>query len=42
MKMFDEHNKPTEVFRMARDRFQDSDLVPIRLRLIGRREMNAR
>ena len=42
MKMFEEHNKLTEVFRMARDRFQDSNLVPIRLRLIGRREMNAR
>lgn len=32
MKMFDEHNKLTEVFRMARDRFQDSDLVPIHLK----------
>ena len=27
---------------MARDRFQDLDFVPIRLRLIGRRETNAR
>ena len=32
--MFDEHNQITEIFRMARDRFQDLDFVPIRLRVI--------
>ncbi|XVF82525.1 hypothetical protein PTKIN_Ptkin16aG0056400 [Pterospermum kingtungense] len=37
MKMFDETNIIVRAFRMARDRFGDTDYVPVRLRLIGHR-----
>ncbi|XVF67234.1 hypothetical protein PTKIN_Ptkin10aG0104100 [Pterospermum kingtungense] len=37
MKMFDETNIIVQAFRMARDRFGDTDYVPVRLRLIGHR-----
>ncbi|XVF50465.1 hypothetical protein PTKIN_Ptkin04bG0103400 [Pterospermum kingtungense] len=37
MKMFDETNIIVRAFRMARNRFGDTDYVPVRLRLIGHR-----
>ncbi|XVF50502.1 hypothetical protein PTKIN_Ptkin04bG0106100 [Pterospermum kingtungense] len=37
IKMFDETNIIIRAFRMARDRFGDTDYVPVRLRLIGHR-----
>ncbi|XVF80283.1 hypothetical protein PTKIN_Ptkin15bG0058200 [Pterospermum kingtungense] len=37
MKMFDETNIIVRAFRIARDRFGDTDYVPVRLRLIGHR-----
>ncbi|XP_056685898.1 uncharacterized protein [Spinacia oleracea] len=41
-KMFDEHNELTKAFRMARERFEENDLQPIRLRLIGTRQKDGR
>ncbi|KAL0319968.1 UNVERIFIED_CONTAM: hypothetical protein Sradi_5258300 [Sesamum radiatum] len=40
--MFDEHNPLTKVLRMARDRFRESDYVPVRLRFIGTRKKDGR
>ncbi|XP_056696116.1 uncharacterized protein [Spinacia oleracea] len=40
--MFDEHNELTKSFRMARERFQESELQPVRLRLIGTRAKDGR
>ncbi|KAL3625826.1 hypothetical protein CASFOL_030355 [Castilleja foliolosa] len=36
--MFDEHNPISQVFRKARDIFQKSDVVPLRIRLIANRQ----
>ncbi|XP_021717933.1 uncharacterized protein LOC110685716 [Chenopodium quinoa] len=41
-KMFDECNELTKVFRMARERFQQTDLQLVRLRLIGSRAKDGR
>ncbi|XP_056698595.1 uncharacterized protein [Spinacia oleracea] len=41
-KMFDEHNELAKVFRMARERFQESDLQPVKIRLIGTRAKDGR
>ncbi|XP_056683190.1 uncharacterized protein [Spinacia oleracea] len=40
--MFDEHNELAKVFRMARERFQESDLQPVNIRLIGTRAKDGR
>ncbi|XP_020113189.1 uncharacterized protein LOC109727463 [Ananas comosus] len=40
--MFDNTNEIVKAFRMARDRFEESDYLPIRLRLIGARRECAR
>ena len=37
-KMLDENNTIVKVFRTARDRFKDSDYIPIHLKLIGTRD----
>lgn len=36
--MFDEHNPIAKVFRKARDRFQESDAVPLHIKLIANRQ----
>ena len=38
--MLDEFNVLAKVFRMARDRFHESDIVPLRIRLLGNRSQN--
>ncbi|XP_020094143.1 uncharacterized protein LOC109714116 [Ananas comosus] len=40
IEMFDDKNELVKVFRMARDRFRETDYMPIRLRLIGNRGEN--
>ncbi|KAG8371620.1 hypothetical protein BUALT_Bualt13G0107200 [Buddleja alternifolia] len=40
--MFDEHNPLTKVLRMARDRFKESDYVPVQLRFISTRGKDGR
>lgn len=35
--MFDEHNEIVKVFRTARDRYRENDLLSIRLKLIAKR-----
>ncbi|XP_056685772.1 uncharacterized protein [Spinacia oleracea] len=40
--MFDEHNELAKVFRMARERFHESDLQPVKIRLIGTRAKDGR
>ncbi|XP_056698148.1 uncharacterized protein [Spinacia oleracea] len=41
-KMFDEHNELAKVFRMARERFHESELQPVKIRLIGTRAKDGR
>ncbi|XP_050225551.1 uncharacterized protein LOC126675026 [Mercurialis annua] len=38
IQMLDHHNEIAKSFRMARDRFSEDSLVPIKLKLVGRRE----
>ncbi|XP_077251766.1 uncharacterized protein LOC143890990 [Tasmannia lanceolata] len=40
--MFDTYNQLTKVFRMARDRFKESDLHDVHIRLIGNRGKDVR
>ena len=40
--MLDENNILVKTFRMARDRFKDSDMHNVRLRLIGSRSSDGR
>ncbi|KAL0319836.1 UNVERIFIED_CONTAM: hypothetical protein Sradi_5245100 [Sesamum radiatum] len=40
--MFDDHNPLTKVLRMARDRFRESDYMPVRLRFIRTRKKDGR
>ncbi|KAG8375109.1 hypothetical protein BUALT_Bualt10G0066100 [Buddleja alternifolia] len=40
--MLDEYNPLAKAFRMARDRFQDSDYTPVSIRLIGQRNHDGR
>uniref|UniRef100_A0A453CC73 Helitron helicase-like domain-containing protein n=3 Tax=Aegilops tauschii subsp. strangulata TaxID=200361 RepID=A0A453CC73_AEGTS len=42
LQMLDEHNELVKSFRMARDRYQESDLENVRLRLIGTRSSDGR
>ncbi|XP_077221932.1 uncharacterized protein LOC143855744 [Tasmannia lanceolata] len=42
LNMFDTYNQLTKVFRMARDRFKESDLHDVHIRLIGNRGRDAR
>ena len=37
MKMFDEFNVIAKSFRMVRDRFKESNFIPVKLKLIGKR-----
>ncbi|XP_021743384.1 uncharacterized protein LOC110709442 [Chenopodium quinoa] len=41
-KMFDKHNQLAKVFRMARERFAETDLQPVKIRLIGTRAKDGR
>lgn len=40
--MFDQHNQLTKVFRMARERFEQTDFQPVRIRLIGTKTKDKR
>ncbi|XP_055961830.1 uncharacterized protein LOC126681473 [Mercurialis annua] len=40
IQMFDSHNEVAKSFRMARDRFTEDNMLPIQLKLIGRREID--
>lgn len=40
--MFDTHNVLAKSFRMARDKIQDNDVVDVKLKLISRRNEDAR
>ncbi|VAH01467.1 unnamed protein product [Triticum turgidum subsp. durum] len=42
LEMLDENNELVKSFRMARDRYQESDLENVRLRLIGKRSSDGR
>nr|XP_045088159.1 uncharacterized protein LOC120970143 isoform X2 [Aegilops tauschii subsp. strangulata] len=42
LEMLDENNELVKSFRMARDRYQESDLENVRLRLIGKRSNDGR
>jgi hypothetical protein len=42
LEMLDEHNELVKSFRMARDRYKQSDLESVRLRLIGKRSNDGR
>jgi hypothetical protein len=42
MAMLDRNNALVHAFRMARERFSESDMQPIRLRLIGARNKDGR
>jgi hypothetical protein len=42
LEMLDEHNELVKSFRMARDRYKESDLENVRLRLTGKRSSDGR
>ena len=42
LEMLDEHNELVKSFRMARDRYKESDLENVKLRLIGTRSKDGR
>ncbi|KAK9725314.1 hypothetical protein RND81_05G136000 [Saponaria officinalis] len=42
IKMLDENNELVKVFRMARDRFKEDDMIPIRVKLLGNRSKDSR
>ncbi|KAK9682709.1 hypothetical protein RND81_10G090900 [Saponaria officinalis] len=42
IKMLEENNEPVKVFRMARDRFKEDDMIPIRVKLLGDRSKDSR
>ncbi|XP_074313470.1 uncharacterized protein LOC141648644 [Silene latifolia] len=42
LEMLDKNNELVKVFRMARDRFKEDELIPIRVKLIGNRSRDTR
>ncbi|XP_074305928.1 uncharacterized protein LOC141641154 [Silene latifolia] len=42
LEMLDKNNELVKLFRMARDRFKEDELIPIRVKLIGNRSRDTR